>query len=99
MDDDLKAYYGISGSGIIIAEDFDAIISEEKVFQIMMGCYPREYQTVMEGVRHARIAAWWDRAVDIIPSSGEKASPLRKSSDTIIWKKTRRWPSVMATTT
>ena len=78
MDDDLKAYYGISGSGIIIAEDFDAIISEEKVFQIMMGCYPREYQTVMEGVRHARIAAWWDRAVDIIPADGGKGASITR---------------------
>ena len=78
MDDDLKAYYGISGSRIIIAEDFGTIISEEKVFQIMMGCYPREYQAVMEGVRHARIAAWWDRAVDIIPADGGKGASITR---------------------
>lgn len=78
VDEDLKAYYGISGFPIKASEDFDSIIANEKIFQIMMGCYEREYSAVMKGVRHAKIAAWWDRAVDIIPAEGGKGNAVRK---------------------
>ena len=32
----------------------------------------------MRDVRHAKIAAWWDRAVDIIPASGGKGIGVQK---------------------
>ena len=44
----------------------------------MMGCYPSEYPMVMRDVRHAKIAAWWDRAVDIIPANGGKGIGVQK---------------------
>ena len=38
----------------------------------MLGCYKEEYPLIMNDVHGARIAAWWDRAVDIIPANGGK---------------------------
>lgn len=32
----------------------------------------------MQGVREARITAWWDRAVDIIPKTGGKGAAIGK---------------------
>ena len=43
----------------------------------MLGCCKREYPLVMEDVHHARIAAWWDRAVDIIPANGGKGAAIQ----------------------
>ncbi len=76
LDSDLLDYYGISGFRLEVADDFMDIIDKEDVYQLMMGCYPTEYDAVMDGVEGARIAAWWDRAVDIIPSDGGKGRAL-----------------------
>ena len=44
----------------------------------MLGCYKSEYSLVMKDVRHSKIAAWWDRAVDIIPANGGKGIAIKK---------------------
>jgi hydroxymethylpyrimidine pyrophosphatase-like HAD family hydrolase len=35
----------------------------------------------MQGVKGAKITAWWDRAVDIIPTSGSKGVAIKKVLD------------------
>ena len=44
----------------------------------MLGCYKSEYSLVTKDVRHSKIAAWWDRAVDIIPANGGKGIAIKK---------------------
>lgn len=76
-DTDLADYFRIAGLEVEIAKDFDRLL-QEKIYQIMMGCYESEYPSVMNCVHHAKIAAWWDRAVDIIPADGGKGIAIRK---------------------
>ena len=44
----------------------------------MMGCYENEYASVLNGVKGAKITAWWSRAVDIIPANGGKGMGIEK---------------------
>ena len=44
----------------------------------MLGLYESEYANMMKGIRHAKIAAWWDRAADIIPADGGKGVAVGK---------------------
>lgn len=37
-----------------------------------------EYPAILKDVENAKIAAWWDRAVDIIPASGGKGIAVEK---------------------
>lgn len=76
-DQDLIDYYAIAEVPVEIAEDFDEL-AKEKVFQIMMGCYEEEYDQILKGVSGAKIAAWWDRAGDIIPANGGKGVGIEK---------------------
>lgn len=76
-DKDLADYFEIGGVELKIAEDFDELLHEE-IYQVMMGCYPSEYSSVMKDIHHAKIAAWWDRAVDIIPANGGKGVAIKK---------------------
>ena len=76
-DQDLIDYYAISRQEVTVSDDF-AQLADQEIYQIMMGCYPEEYPKVMKNVRHAKIAAWWDRAVDIIPASGGKGIGVQK---------------------
>ena len=76
-DKDLAEYLGIAGSKLEIARDFDDLLQKD-VYQVMLGCYKQEYPLIMKGVRHAKIAAWWDRAVDIIPANGGKGAAIPK---------------------
>lgn len=76
-DADLVDYFAIAGLKVEVAEDFDALLNEE-IYQLMMGCYESEYPSILQGVRHAKIAAWWNRAADIIPSDGGKGAAIQK---------------------
>lgn len=71
-DDDLVAYYGFAKLDVDVADNFDEIIKNEDVHQVMLGCTLDERPKLLEGVERAKITAWWERAVDVIPSNGGK---------------------------
>jgi len=76
-DQDLIEYYAFSKLEVEIAEDFEEVVNEE-IYQVMLGCRKEEYGQIMKDVVNAKIAAWWDRAVDIIPANGGKGSGIEK---------------------
>ena len=76
-DQDLLDYFAIAKEPLTIADDFDQL-AEGEVFQLLMGCREADYPRILQGVASAKIAGWWDRAVDIIPASGGKGIAVRK---------------------
>lgn len=76
-DQDLADYYSIAHLELTVAEDFEDAASRE-VYQLMMGCREEEYAAILKNVSGARIAAWWDRAADIIPSNGGKGIGIER---------------------
>ena len=74
---DLEEYFAIGGVELKIAEDFDAMAQGE-IFQVLMSGREAEYPAILKDVENAKIAAWWDRAVDIIPASGGKGIAVEK---------------------
>src|SRR5699024_11670865 len=75
-DQDLIEYYGFAGLSVEIAPDFDEVAARDEIYQIMMGGRAEEYAAILDGADGARIAAWWDRAVDIIPAGGGKGAAV-----------------------
>lgn len=76
-DQDLTDYFAIANEVPHIADDFEEVCREE-IYQLMMGCRASDYPAILNGVDGAKIAAWWDRAVDIIPASGGKGVGIEK---------------------
>lgn len=76
-DRDLADYYGIEKLEVEIADDFDMLLQEE-IYQVMLGLYEPEYAGMMKDISHAKITAWWDRAVDIIPAESGKGAAVEK---------------------
>lgn len=76
-DQDLTDYFLVPKIAVPIAADFDAV-AETPVYQIMMGGRADEYDAILKDVHGAKITAWWDRAVDIIPASGGKGIGIQK---------------------
>lgn len=73
----LEKYYEIGHEKLIIDPDFDEKIKGE-VYQIMMACAPEEYDTVLENAPHIRMAAWWEKAVDMVPADCGKGLAVTK---------------------
>ena len=69
-DRDLEDYYAISKAKFVVAEDFDDVVNREEIYQLMLGCREKDYPELLKDVSGAKIAAWWDRAADIIPAAG-----------------------------
>lgn len=76
-DVDLTDYFAIAKMTVPITDEFNAVCRED-VYQLMMGGRKDEYDAILRGVTGAKIAAWWDRAVDIIPASGGKGTGIGK---------------------
>lgn len=77
-DQDLADYIAFAKLELEVAEDFWEVVKEEDVYQIMLGCRESDYGKVLEHVENAKIAAWWDRAVDVIPATGGKGVGIGK---------------------
>lgn len=75
-DKDLADYFAIAKEPVPIADDFDAVAESGAVYQMMAGARAEEYSRLMQDVQGAKIAAWWDRAVDIIPTAGGKGTGI-----------------------
>ena len=45
---------------------------------LVLGCRPKDYPALLDGAPGAKIAAWWDRAVDVIPAGGGKGIGIEK---------------------
>lgn len=80
-DQDLADYIAFAKLELEVAEDFWEVVKEEDVYQIMLGCRESDYCKVLEHVENAKIAAWWDRAVDVIPATGGKGVGIGKILD------------------
>lgn len=76
-DEDLIEYYAFAKREVEISERFEAV-AEEEVYQVMLGCRKVDYPLLLRGTRRAKITAWWDRAVDIIPADGGKGEGIRQ---------------------
>ena len=76
-DVDLTDYFAIAKMTVPVTDEFDAVCRRD-VYQLMMGGRKDEYDAILHGVVGAKIAAWWDRAVDIIPASGGKGAGIEK---------------------
>lgn len=76
-DQDLIDYIANANLEVKVAGDFDTVLRED-IYQVMMGCYESEYEHMMKDIGHAKITAWWDRAVDIIPANGGKGKAIEK---------------------
>lgn len=77
-DRDLIDYYAIAGLEVDVAPDFDAVAAGE-VFQLELGCRRADWPQLLRGTSGAKIAAWWDRAVDVIPAAGGKGIGVRRT--------------------
>ena len=71
LDKDLEHYMAVENLDLEVSEDFDKKV-EDEVYQVMLACCPEEYDAILENVNHAKIATWWDKAIDIIPANGGK---------------------------
>ena len=77
QDDDLIAYYAFANGRPYISDGFDDIAKNDDVYQMMVGATKDQYDKLLDGVKKAKITAWWDRAVDIIPVTSGKGRGIK----------------------
>ena len=77
-DEDLVTYYAFAKLDVEVADDFEEVAENEDIHQIMLGCTMEERPKLLEGVEQAKITAWWDCAVDVIPADGGKGVGVSK---------------------
>lgn len=80
-DDDLVEYFSFAHQQIDVAEDFDIIINNDEIYQLMLSSRKEDYSKIMKNTTSSKITAWWDRAVDIIPASSGKGTGIAKILD------------------
>ena len=76
-DDDLEQYFYFGNENMIIAENFDELCKTD-IYQIMCSATKKEYEQILHGTKKAKITAWWDKAVDIIPLNCGKGNAVEE---------------------
>lgn len=76
-DSDLEEYFAIAHQMVSVSESFYRY-AEGDIFQIMLGCSLEERKQILLGTENAKLAAWWDRAIDIIPKESGKGTAINK---------------------
>lgn len=76
-DEDLIEYFSFVKRGVEVSDEFEDAAKGE-VYQIMLGCRKVDRPLLLRGTVNAKIAAWWDRAVDVIPADGGKGEGIRQ---------------------
>lgn len=71
LDADLEHYMAVENLDLEVSDDFEQKAKSE-IYQVMLACCPQEYDAILENVKQAKIATWWDKAVDVIPANGGK---------------------------
>lgn len=77
-DEDLVEYHSFANLEVIIDDNFDDVLNNNDIYQVLAGCHKKDYPELMKNISHAKITAWWDRAVDIIPTSSSKGIGIDK---------------------
>lgn len=80
-DADLIEYFSFAHQEVVVAEDFDTVMHNEEIFQLMLSSRKEDYSKIMQDTSSSKITAWWDRAVDIIPSNSGKGTGIAKILD------------------
>lgn len=75
---DLKEYFSFGGSQPEIYKNFEEFIENEEIYQAILPIKENEYEKAMDNVLTTKIAAWWDRAVDLIPKNGGKGRAIEE---------------------
>ena len=79
-DQDLEDYYAIAHEELVVSDKFEEY-TQHDVYQMMLGCNMEERKHILDGTQHAKLAAWWDRAVDVIPLEGGKGAAIEQVLD------------------
>lgn len=77
-DEDLTEYFSIAKLKVDVSDDFEDVVDHKEIYQIMSGGCESEYPAFLQGVSRAKVAAWWDRALDIVPADSGKGAGVNK---------------------
>lgn len=78
LDEDLRKYYSFGNTMPDIVDDLRYFIENKNIYQAYMSLREDQYQRALEGTESIKIAAWWDRAVDIIPKNAGKGRAIEE---------------------
>lgn len=77
-DKDLTDYFAIAKLEVDVSDEFEDVAAQKEIYQIMSGGRENEYPALLQGVSRAKVAAWWDRALDIVPADSGKGAGVKK---------------------
>lgn len=77
LDDDLKEYLDIGNIDYKVDEKF-VLTCKEDIYQMLISATKDEYDSLIKNTSHVKIAAWWKRALDIIPINSGKDNAVKE---------------------
>jgi len=75
-DTTLEEYFNFGSAKLVVSDDFDNL-SKQDIYQVMCSATKEEYEEILKGTTNAKITAWWDKAVDIVPKDGGKGEAVK----------------------
>ena len=73
----LVEYFAHGSQELTVSDEFENELKKD-IYQLMISGTKEEYAALLEDAPGAKITAWWDQAVDVIPSNGGKGVAVEK---------------------
>ena len=74
----LDKYFAFGKMKVNISDKFNEIVENEEIYQILIAAQKKDYAALLKNTTSTKITAWWDKAVDVIPTSGGKGIGVLK---------------------
>jgi len=76
-DEILDKYFAFGHEIYRLVDNFDEFIKND-VYKIMLACSIEERKVILKGTKNTKVAAWWDKAVDLVNASSGKGTACGK---------------------
>jgi len=76
----LDKYFSFGHEVYRLVDNFDEFIKRD-VYKIMLACSIPERKIILEGTKNCKVAAWWDKAVDLVNATSGKGTACKKILD------------------
>lgn len=76
-DEKLVEYFAHGSQELTVSDEFENELKKD-IYQLMIAATNDEYGELLKGAPGAKITAWWDQAVDVIPAGGGKGVAVAK---------------------
>jgi len=77
LDEEMIEYEMFANIMPSVDPNYMNVIANEDIYQMMVTCKEGEYEEIIKGTKHTKIAPWWPKVTDVFSSDNDKGAAIK----------------------